>query len=111
MQKLLLKHKEKCQVVDIDHIVFCESSNNYSTFYLCDGTKVVLSKCLTQVAKDLNGNFIRISQSFLVNLDHIEEIISSKKLVRVTSGKLLNFTMKYHELCNVLESKFGLNQN
>jgi two-component system, LytTR family, response regulator len=106
MMKLLIKQKTKCEVICIDDIIFCSSSSNYSTIHLKDQKTITISKCLTKFSKELNEDFIRISQSFIVNFRYIVEIYPQKKQLLISTGKILDFTIKNSELYSVLEAKF-----
>lgn len=107
MKKLIIKQKHKCQIVKVYEIIFCKSSSNYSTIYLKDQNAITIPKCLTQLTSELNGDFIRVSQSYLVNVHHINEIIPSKKQLSVVNGEVINFTIKFTELIGILENKFS----
>lgn len=46
--------------------------SNYSTFYLRDQKKIMVSKTLKEYENTLQGNsFLRISRSAIVNLDYV----------------------------------------
>jgi len=65
-------------------IVRCESSNNYSTFYLADGEKLLVSRPIHEYEDILKGyGFIRCHQSHLVNKKYI------KSWVKEDGGYLL----------------------
>jgi two-component system LytT family response regulator len=76
--KLSLHTSEKITVVNIKDIIRCKSDNNYTTFYLNDKSKVLVSKTLkyyTDILKEVN--FLRVHQSHLVNKAYIKEFIKS----------------------------------
>jgi two-component system LytT family response regulator len=73
-KRLALHTLEKIQVVEINDIVRCESSGNYTTFYFADGTNLLVTKTLKEFDKMLaDFEFIRVHQSHLVNAEHIRE--------------------------------------
>lgn len=60
--------------VDVEDIVRIESSSNYSTFYLNDGQKVMVSRPLKEYAEMLDTHgFFRPHQSHLINLACLKE--------------------------------------
>ncbi len=66
------------------HIVRCESSNNYSTFYLVNNEKLLVSRPIHEYEEILKGyGFIRCHQSHLVNKKYI------KSWVKEDGGYLL----------------------
>lgn len=77
-QKLALSTHEKIHVVSIQSIVRCESSDNYTTFFFTDKTKVMVSKTLKtydQLLKD--ADFLRVHQRHLVNQKHVREFVKT----------------------------------
>ncbi|MGC4038148.1 MAG: LytTR family DNA-binding domain-containing protein [Chitinophagaceae bacterium] len=57
-------------------IIRCESSNNYTTFYLTDDEKLVVSKPIYEYEELLNDyGFLRCHQSHLVNKKFIRSIV------------------------------------
>lgn len=74
-KKLVLKNLETIHVVAVKDIVYIQSDNNYSTFYTSDRKKVVVSKTLKSFEEKLKGShFLRIHQSYLINLDHVKSV-------------------------------------
>jgi len=72
-RKLVLKTQESVHIVDLDSIVRCEADRNYTSFYLFDGKKILVSKTLKEYETLLVGyNFFRIQQSHLINLHFVE---------------------------------------
>ena len=76
--KLSLNTSEKIIIVDIANIIRCKADNNYTTFFLKDKTKILVSKTLKYYADILKEmNFLRVHQSHLVNRQYIKEFIKS----------------------------------
>lgn len=72
-RRLVLKTQESVHVVDLDQIIRCESDRNYTSFYLTEGKKILVSKTLKEFETLLIGyNFIRVQQSHLINLDFVD---------------------------------------
>ncbi len=77
-KKLVLKTTESLHIIDISDIQFCRSDNSYTTFYLIDGEKIVVSKSIKEYSELLNEYaFFRPHQSYLVNLNHVKKIDKS----------------------------------
>ncbi len=76
--KISLHTSEKIIVVNIKEIIRCKSDNNYTTFYLNNSTKVLVSKTLKYYADILKEvGFLRVHQSHLINVKYIKEFIKS----------------------------------
>lgn len=72
-KKLVLKTHESVYVVDLDNVVRCESDRNYTSFFLNDDKKILVSKTLKEYEVLLAANkFFRVQQSHLVNLNYVE---------------------------------------
>jgi two-component system LytT family response regulator len=72
-RRLVLKTQESVHVIDLDKIIRCEADRNYTSFYLVDHKKILVSKTLKDYETLLTGhNFLRVQQSHLVNLDFVD---------------------------------------
>lgn len=111
---ITLNTAKKIHIVTIKNIIKCESTNNYTTFYVnnknsnttynvLDIIQIVVSKPLkyyTELLKDYG--FIRVHQSFLVNKYYIKEFIKNDggylilldKSTVYVSQRLRNFVLK-----------------
>jgi two-component system, LytTR family, response regulator len=62
--------------VKLTDIMYCESSGNYTSFYLSDDKKIMVSRQLGEYEKLLpEVNFIRIHDKYIINLTYIKEYI------------------------------------
>ena len=100
MEKILLnfnadeKHKKitfntdgKLIFLEREEILYAESDGNYSTIYLSDGQKIVLTKKLKEVNKLLPGDsFFRIHNSYIINLTKIKEFLKTDGYVVLQSN-------------------------
>lgn len=72
-RRLVLKTQESVHVVELDHIIRCEADRNYTSFYLQDNKKILVSKTLKEYETLLSAhNFLRVQQSHLINLDFVD---------------------------------------
>lgn len=72
-RRLVLKTQESVHVVDLDRIIRCEADRNYTSFFLTEGKKILVSKTLKDYETLLTGhNFLRVQQSHLINLDFVD---------------------------------------
>lgn len=77
--RLALSAAEGITIVDVKDIIRCESSVNYTRFYIVGGGKVLVSKTLKEYDEILSCHgFIRIHKSHLVNLNHIRKYIKGE---------------------------------
>ncbi|OQX78132.1 MAG: hypothetical protein B6D64_07260 [Bacteroidetes bacterium 4484_276] len=72
INKIVLRTAESIHIINLENIVRCGSDVNYTTFYLANGEKLLVSKTLKEYDEMLvPSGFFRTHQSHLVNLDHI----------------------------------------
>ena len=81
IEKLALKLHDGIKILEHKSILYCKSDSNYTEFHLVGGKKIIASKTLKSVASVLPGNFIRIHQSYLVNLDMVSTINNDMVLI------------------------------
>jgi len=74
-RKIVLRTMESIFLVDLEEIIYCESDNSYTTFYLEGGKSVLVSKGIKEYEQMLSPyRFFRPHQSFIVNLNKVERI-------------------------------------
>ncbi len=73
--------------LESDEILYAESDGNYSTLYLVDGQKLVLTKKLKEVNDILpQDSFFRIHNSYIINLHKIKEFLKTDGYVILKSN-------------------------
>jgi len=71
--RIVLSDNANVHLIDINKIVLCQAVGNYTHFFLDDERELVISKTLKHYDELLRENdFIRIHQSYLINLHHLE---------------------------------------
>jgi two-component system, LytTR family, response regulator len=106
-KKLVLKTSENIFLVDIKDIIRCEADGGYTTFFLADGRKILVSKNLKEYEDILTEyNFFRPHHSHLVNLSYMLSfekrdggsiVMKDKSMVPVS-------TRRKDELMNIFEN-------
>ncbi|MGH1437247.1 MAG: LytR/AlgR family response regulator transcription factor [Lewinella sp.] len=101
--RLVLRTATSFHLIVVDDIVYCHSEAGYSTFFLKDERKIVISKTLKAVEEILNGFlFFRIHKSYLLNCRYMQSfhktgemyiVLSSGERLPVASRKKEAFTL------------------
>jgi two-component system LytT family response regulator len=74
-RRIVLKTTEAINIVDVGDITHCRSESNYTTFYMTDGKKIMVSRVLKEYEDLLSEyGFFRPHHSFLVNLNHVTKL-------------------------------------
>ena len=95
--KVILKTSEHVHLVDTTEIIRIEADVNYSTFYIDDGRKVIVSRAIKEWEEILiNKGFHRIHKSHMININKLsyfdksdsgDVIMSDGSIVPVASRK------------------------
>lgn len=86
-KKITISTDGKLLFLSSDEILYVESDGNYSTVYLVDGQKIVLTKKLKEVNELLPAeSFYRIHNSFVVNINKIKEFLKTDGYVVLQSN-------------------------
>jgi two-component system LytT family response regulator len=77
--KIALPLQNGVQFVSLDEIIYCESSSNYTVFYLKDNSKLLVCRTLKEYEEQLSPNgFFRIHQSYLINLRYVKQYVRGR---------------------------------
>ena len=91
--RLVLNTQDKVVVLDVEEIVNIEASGPYSQFYTIDKKQFITSKPLGHYEDLLRANnFFRLHRSHLVNLLHVNSIMTEDGVVLMRNGTQLPFT-------------------
>jgi two-component system, LytTR family, response regulator len=107
VKKLILKDSENIHLVSIGEIVRLESEKNYTTFFLTENRKILISKTLKEYEQILEDKgFFRCHQSHLVNLNYLVKIDKRDGgSLLMKDGVLLPLaTRRKEELMRILEN-------
>jgi two-component system LytT family response regulator len=74
--KIVLPTLEDLVFVQIDDIIRCEASGNYTMFHLLNGERIIVSKTLKEYDLILSDmNFFRVHHSSLININHVRKYV------------------------------------
>ena len=105
-RKVALATSESIKFVEESHITYCNSDSNYTTFHLLDGQKLLVSKTLKKSEEMLSSKFLRVHNSFLINLEHVDAYHrGSGGSIRLKDGSLVPVSKSRRE--SVLERLKG----
>jgi two-component system LytT family response regulator len=96
------------KLVKSNSIIYCESDINYTTVYLLDGSKFVLSKTLKKIEELLpNDIFLRVHKSYLINVNHVVHYYKNREqIIELINGKKVPLAIrKKNEILSKIISK------
>ncbi|TFG74212.1 MAG: response regulator transcription factor [Flavobacteriales bacterium] len=86
-KRITINTDGKLLFLEADEILYAESDGNYSTLYLVDGQKILLTKKLKEVNEILPADtFFRIHNSYIINLNKIKEFLKTDGYVVLKSN-------------------------
>jgi two-component system LytT family response regulator len=106
IRKIVLKTSESIHIININDIIRCEADVNYTTFYLLNSERLLVSKTLKEYAELLEPTgFYRTHQSHLVNIEHISRYdrMEGGHLVMIDNSIVPVSTRKKEELFKLFE--------
>lgn len=81
-EKIILPSKDEFIVADVDKIIRCEASGNYTSFFFHGKQQELVCKTLKEFDELLSGNkFIRVHKSHLINLEFVERYLPKESVV------------------------------
>ncbi len=79
VNKIAMPTIEGLQIIAINTLIYCESSSNYTTLYLKNTQKIVVSKTLKEIQEMLEDySFIRCHHSYLVNINEVSKYVKGE---------------------------------
>lgn len=97
--RIVLKTAESIHLVEINTIVCCEASKNYTIFYLNNKEKILVSKHLSAYENILpSGHFLRSHKSYLINTQHIIRYDKRESTLELVNGQRVPVSVRRREL-------------
>ncbi|MFT4830615.1 MAG: two-component system LytT family response regulator [Psychroserpens sp.] len=85
-KKITINTDGRLLFLENDEVLYAESDGNYTTLYLSDGQKILLTKKLKEVNEMLpKENFFRVHNSYIINLNKIKEFLKTDGYVVLQS--------------------------
>ena len=88
-ERIALPYQNGVTFVNLRDILYCESDDNYTKFYLADGQPYLATKSLRDIQDLLEErDFLRIHRQYLINLSHIKKFVKGEgNYVVMTNGQ------------------------
>ncbi len=75
-QRIAFSTVHGLDMVDTSEIICCQSESNYTRIHLIGNQRILVSKTLREVVDQLpTERFMRVHNSFVVNLDHVQKYL------------------------------------
>ncbi|MDM9630027.1 LytR/AlgR family response regulator transcription factor [Robiginitalea aurantiaca] len=94
-KKITVNTDGKLLFLDNEDVLYAESDGNYSTLFLSDGRKIVLTKKLKEIDELLPPDtFFRIHNSYIINLEKVKEYLKTDGYVVLVSNHKIPVSRK-----------------
>lgn len=105
-KKIVLKTSDNIYVINVKNIIRCLSESNYTTLYINDKRKIVISKTLKEYENLLcEFGFIRIHRSHLININYIERYSKDNSILHMKDNSQIPVShRKKDQLIQILEN-------
>jgi two-component system LytT family response regulator len=82
--RIALKTTNEIELIELQNVVYCKADNNYTVFHLQGGQKITVSTTIKKFDDLLfQKDFLRVHQSYLVNLRN------ARKFIKTDGGSIL----------------------
>ena len=96
---VMLSSQDHLRFIYEHEILFCKSDDCYTHIMLISCEELLISKSLAKFSKELNPEkFVRVNQSYLVNIHYIRSIDKKKKLLHLADKSEIHFTSSLRDL-------------
>lgn len=105
LQKVVLPMIDGFEVVKVKDIIRCKANDNFTDFYLADGSRRMICRTLKFYDQVLSEfDFVRVHKSHLVNINYVKKYLKGKggqiemqdgSFVDVSASKKQNFLSKF----------------
>ena len=78
-QRLVVPDETGFRFINVDDIVRCEASGNYTVFHMENGEKILVSRILKEYDELLrSAQFVRVHSAHLVNLKYVDRYVQGR---------------------------------
>ena len=90
LTKIALPGQNGVTFIDLNEIIFCEASNNYTKIVITDRRHFIISKTLKDVQEVLEEeHFLRVHRQYLINLNHVKQLNRNEGMLTMDNGEYI----------------------
>lgn len=105
---LCLKSYKDYRFIDTDELLFLKADNNSTDFILKDGNTITAFKTLKSFEEVLPDNFVRIHNSYIININYVSRINFGKSRCSIMkSDYLIPFSRSYKDNVEILKDSLS----
>lgn len=101
-KKIVLRTSNTVYVIEIEHIIRCESDRNYTVFHLIGKEKILISRSMKDFEDILEGHgFHRVHNSHLINFNYVKKFMKDDLILVLTDNT--NIPVAYRKRDELLQ--------
>lgn len=99
LHKIVLPQLDGFEVVQVKDIIRCEAADNFTHFYMMDGTQHMICRTLKFFDELLSEfNFVRVHKSHLINITHVKQYKKGKTgIAKMIDGSMVDVSLSKKE--------------
>jgi len=105
-ERIVIKSNSDYNFLKISEILYLKADNNTTDFYLKNGKVITSYKTLKYFVDELPVSFLRIHNSYIVNINYVNRVNIAKSKCYL-EGKMLPFSRTYKNNVDVLISRIS----
>lgn len=75
---LQLSSAGKIEIIPVNEVAYCKAAGDYVEIFLTNQSQSLFSGTLKSIEEQLPSSFLKVHRSYIVNLDEVKSVISSK---------------------------------
>ncbi|GHB78471.1 LytR/AlgR family response regulator transcription factor [Persicitalea jodogahamensis] len=96
----------KTMLLKPEDITCLEGEGNYTFIHTCRGKRYLVSRTLKSLTEHLDGNFLRVHKSYIINTNFIVERMDEDRVITMSCGKkALVSRRKMKEIIEILDKR------
>ena len=89
-----------------EDITCLEGEGNYTFIHTCRGKRYLVSRTLKSLTEHLDGSFLRVHKSYIINTHFIVERLDEDRVIRMSCGKKAMVSRrKIKEIIEILDNQ------
>ena len=101
---LFINQADVIHILNLQDIICCLSENGYCRVLTKKDEGILISKSLTKFAEELGLSFFKVSQSAIINRQHIQKIFKKQKKILLSRDITVSYSLKTQDLFELLSN-------
>jgi two-component system LytT family response regulator len=90
IERITLSANDGYHLVWVKDIMYCSANGNYTTFHICNGKQIMVSKIIKEYEVLLYTDaFLRVHQSYLVNMRYVVQFTKDNALILSNNAEII----------------------